>query len=354
MKSAVLVAPWIMLLCVERIVARRAWRPRALAVPAACALTLLLVAAPIISQILANPGFLWRYQDVINQRTAALEQAGMSSLDGIIGGVGGTFLVLQAREAPLGRHVARMRYPALDPITSALATVGFCWALWRWRRDWGARVAFCGFFVFLWPAINSFPSEGVPAISRRMVGSAFFVCWLAGYGADIVTRVTLPAQRRLAAMLALGAASIVLNAYYLRTAYDTRLYYLAEEMGVNRAAIIHTLREAAATGPVLFRPTRTTETALAGTVDLPYVIGVATVDDVRTNLRRFPGRLCTVILPTDTLAEESDAAAWIAALADIIPITEWQFGATDPAGTPYFRRALIRVPQPPAEPAPPG
>ena len=353
-KSAVLAAPWVLLICAERIVARRAWRPRALAVPAACAFTLAVAVAPIAAQLYAQPDFLWRYQDVLRQRTKLLDQAGLSTLDGYLGGAIGAFTVLQAHEAPLGRHIARLKYPALDPITSALATLGACWALWRWRRDWGARIALAGFLVFLWPAVSSYPTEAGPAVSRRMIGSAFFVCWLAGYGADVLTRTTLPARRRLAAMLALGGAAIVLNMYYLRTAYDTRLYHLAEEMGVNRAAIIHALREAAATGPVFFHPTRTTETALAGTVDLPYVIQVNTVDDVRQGLLRFPGRLCTVVLPSDTLAEVTDVNEWIAALADIVPPSAWQFGDSDPIGTPYFRRALVRVPDgaPPGEPGP--
>jgi hypothetical protein len=353
-KSAVLAPAWVLLLCAERIIALRAWRPRALAVPAACAFTLALVAGPIAAQLLAQPNFLWRYQDVLRQRAALLEQYGLSSLDGYVGGVIGAFTVLQVHEAPLGRHIARFLHPALDPITSALATLGAAWALWRWRRDWGARVAVAGFLVFLWPAISSFPTEAGPAVSRRMIGSAFFICWLAGYGADVVTRTTLPARRRLAAMLALGGAAIVLNMYYLRTGYDTRLYHLAEEMGVNRAAIIHALREAAATGPVFFRPTRTTETALAGAVDLPSVIPVNTPDDLRREMARFPGRLGTVVIPSDTLAEVTDSDAWIAALADVIPPSAWQFGATDPAGTPYYRRALIRIRRgdPPVEPAP--
>ena len=354
-KSAVLAAPWVLLICLERIIARRAWRPRQLAVPAACALTLAIAVAPIAAQLYAQPDFLWRYQDVLRQRAAMLQQQGLSSLDGYIGGVIGAFTVLQAHEAPLGRHIARLKYPALDPITSALATLGFCWALWRWRRDWGGRIAIAGFFVFLWPAISSFPTEAGPAVSRRMIGSAFFICWLAGYGADIVTRTTLPARRRLAAMLALGLAAIILNAYYLRTFYDTRLYHLAEEMGVNRAAIIHALREANATGPVFFHPTRTTESALAGTIDMPYVIPVGTVEDVRNGLARFPGRLVTVILPTNTLAEVTDTTDWIAKLADVIPPSEWQFGTTDPVGTPYYRRALVYVPSgmPATEPPPP-
>lgn len=347
-KSAVLAAPWVLLLCAERVVARRGWRPRALAVPAACAVTLAIAIAPILAQLYAQPTFLWRYQDVLRQRAAILDRGGVSSFDGYLGGAIGALTVLQVQEAPLGRHIARLKYPALDPVTSALATLGFGWALWRWRRDWGGRVALAGFLVFLWPAISSYPTEAAPAVSRRMVGSAFFVCWLAGYGADVLTHATLPARRRLGAMLALGGVATVLNAYYLRTGYDTRLYHLAEEMGVNRAAIVRALREGAATGPVFFHPTRTTETALAGTVDLPYVIPVGSADDVRRELAKYPGRLCTVILPSDTLAEATDVTVWIAALADVIPPSEWQFGDTDPVGTPYFRRALVRAPGAPA------
>jgi len=349
-KSAVLAAPWVALLCVERIVALRAWHPRRWAIPATAAVTLLLTILPIISQLQAQPNFLWRYEDVLRQRAALLETAGMTSFDGYLGGLAGAFTVLQVREAPLGRHIARLKYPALDPITSALATLGLVWAAWRWRRDWGGRVAIAGFLIFLWPAISSYPTEAAPAVSRRMIGSAFFICWLAGYGADIVTRLTLPASRRLAAMLALGTGAIVLNAYYLRTDYDVRLYHLAEEMGTNRAAIIHALRQSAATGPVLFRPTRNTESALAGTVDLPYVIGVGTTGDLRAQLAQFPGRLVTIILPTDTLAEQTDASQWMAELADVIPPSSWQFGTTDPAGTPYYRRALIRTAGPTAVP----
>jgi hypothetical protein len=347
-KSAVLAAPWVLLLCTERVIAQRAWHPRRWAVPAACGVTLLLTVAPILSQLQAQPNFLWRYEDVLRQRAALLETAGLTSLDGYLGGARGAVHVLQVREAPLGRHVARLKFPALDPITSALATLGLCWAVWRWRRDWGSRVAVAGFVLFLWPAISSFPTEAAPAVSRRMIGSAFFVCWLAGYGADIVTRLTLPAARRLPAMLALGFGAIVLNAYYLRTDYDVRLYHLAEEMGVNRAAVIHAMREAAATGPVFVRLTRNTESVLAGTVDMPYVIGVDTVGNLKTQMRNYPNRLITIILPSDTLAEETDVSQWIAELSEVVPPSSWQFGATDPAGTPYYRRALVRVAPPPA------
>ncbi len=345
LKTAIMVGPWIAIVCGEHFLTARPRRVRNLWKPVVCLAALALFLLPLAAQSVREPVTLWRFRDVSKQREKLLAEKDLTPAQGDYKGFLGAFTVLQISEAAQGRHVVRLGRPALDLIASALATVGFLWCALHSVRDRGARLCVLGFLVFLWPAVSSYPADAIPAASRRMAGSSLFVAWMAAYGAAVVTGRVFAARQRLPAMLALAAASMVLNVYYIRTSYNTRLYHWHEELGVNRVYIIRALRQAAALGPVFFHPTYFTELAKHGVEDLPNVTLVHTPADLRAGLLQHAGELCSVLLPTDGAVGRNDTPAWIAALADIIPPSLWEFGPPDPTGLPLYRLAHIRVPK---------
>lgn len=342
-KTAVLAVPWLALICADFVFlpppspVRRRFLP-----PLFCGFALAVSLAPLLAEVVQQPDFLWRFGQVASLRDRLLADYGLTRTQGYLYGLRGVFTVLQVHEAEVGRHVARLGHPALDLVTSALATVGVLWSLWHVRRSRGARLAVLGFALFLVPAVTSFPADGNPAASRRMVGSAFFVAWLAGIGAGVVAERTVRARRRTAVMLALGGLSIALNVHAVRTSYNTRFYQWHEELGVNLVYLVRALRQAAIAGPVIFHPTYETHLAALGVFDLPNVRQVGTVEDLRAAIRDGCPRMCTVILPWPSPFEANDTPAWIEQLSDLIPPHAWAFGESDPAGVPLYRRAEVR------------
>jgi hypothetical protein len=344
LKTAVMVAPWTAVVCGDYILARRTEGRRNWQLAATCLVTFAIFVLPLFAQFARQPDLLWRFQDVAQGRAKALANIGLTSMQGYYEGLLGAFAVLQVHEsvgAP--RHVVRIGQPALDLIASGLFTVGLFWCALRFVRDRGARLCLLGFLLFLLPAVLAFPVDLIPVASRRMAGSSLFVGWLAAYGAAAVTGRLFTARRRFAAMLALAAASMALNVYYIHNIYYRRTRDWHAELGVGRVYLIRALRQAAAIGPVFFRPTDFTELARFGVVDFPNVTLVQSPAELRQGLLKHPGQLCSVVLPTDGANEPNDTPAWIGELADLIPPALWEFGPPDIAGIPLYRLAHVRV-----------
>ena len=88
-------------------------------------------------------------------------------------GAFGAFFLLQVSQGHAGRYGVRWNHAALDPLASALFTIGICYCVWRCRER-GARIALAGLLVFLLPASASYPQEvgGVLTVARRMTPAA--------------------------------------------------------------------------------------------------------------------------------------------------------------------------------------
>jgi hypothetical protein len=289
-----------------------------------------------------------RFTEVSRIRANELKKHGLTSAQAYGKGLVGAIRVLQVHDTRRGRHPVRLGRPALDAITSAMATVGLLWCLFAVRRDKGARLCLFGLLLFLWPAVGSYPAETDGqldiVVSRRLAGAMLFLAWMAAYGAAAVARSVIAERWRTWLMLTIAGASAVLNAYYIRTTYGRAPELWYEGMGVNRVYILRALRQAAEVGPVFFRPTRLTEWVKSGVVDLPNVVFANTVIEIRQGLEKHPGRTCVVLLPWPTTMDPPDSLTWVRELSDVVPESAWVPGPPDLLGTPIYRIAYIRMP----------
>lgn len=351
LKASMMAGPWIAVLLLEDSLGKRAGAGRRFLMAGTCFSAFALAFLPPAAQWMKQPTMLWYVSDVSRTRAHEIERLHMTSLQAYLKGLLGVPKVLQVHENQGGRYPVRVGKPALDVITSVMATVGFVWGLAVCFRRRDARICLLGFLLFLWPAVGSFPAHADGAedivVSRRLAGSTLFLAWLAAYGSAAVARRVAPERWRNGVMLGIAGASMVLNAYYVRTTYGRQPELWYEGMGINRVYTVRALREAARVGPVFFRPTHYTEWVSSAVVDLPNVTFVKTVTEVRDGLKNNPGQMCVVLLPWPATVDPSDSTAWVKELSDVIPATSWIAGPPDLLGLPLYRIAYVRAPQRP-------
>lgn len=354
-KTALLVGPWAAVVLADHALtgperSPRRWLP-ALVWFAIFAIAIL----PTLAEFQTRPHGAWRLSNISEKRQTELERYGMSSAAAYGRAFWNSARVLQVEENHLGRHPIRQGKPSLDPVASAMATIGLLACVLRLFKDRGARLCVLGLFLFLWPAVGSYPVEIDGqlqiVVSRRLAGATFFIAWLAAYGAGEVARRLVPERRRQALMLVIAFASLLLNAYYVRAFYGRKPHLWYEDMGVNRVYVLRALRQAAKLGPVYFRPVHNTEWVKSGLVDLPNVRAVSSPQELREELMKNGGqscpvkatRMCSVLLPWPGPEDPPDSAEWVQALSDVIPVANWETGPPDLAGIPLYRIAHFRV-----------
>jgi hypothetical protein len=281
---------------------------------------------------------------VSRERIEELGKLGLTSLEGLGEGLMASIGVLQVRDAVRSRHSPRPGRPALDMVESAMATVGLLACLRRFFRDRAARICLLGFLFFLVPAVWSYPVNLLAATSRRMAGSSIFLAWMAAQGTALVAERLLAPRRRFAGMLLVAVTSLVLNAHALSTVYSDDGFIWYDELGVNRVYLLRALRAASEVGPVFFRTTHQSAAVVSGIQDRPNVKVVKSPAEIRQELRKHAGELCTVILPWDTQFDGNDSPRWIEELADVIPLHYWQWGPPDLLGSSIYRLAQVRAP----------
>jgi hypothetical protein len=346
LKTAAMAAPWAVVLVVENLVSERRGRHASLHAGLVWGVAFTICMMPFAAQVLRQPEALWHYTEVAKVREQELKKKGLSSIEGYAEALQGAMRVLQVRDAKRTRHSVRPDRPALDLIQSAMATVGFLWCLWKFRREKAARVALLGFVLFLLPAVRSYPSGGDAGVNRRMAGASFFVAWMAALGASTVATKLAPIGWRFPLMLGVASSSLVLNVHAIRTVYNRQPFLWYDDMGVHRTHVIRALRQAAEIGPVFFRPTYFSFLATYGVKDLPNVVAVQNVGEVRDGLAKNAGKMCTILLPWSTTIDRNDTPEWIEQLSDVVPPFYWQFGPPDLLGVPIYRIAYFLPPKP--------
>ncbi|MDX2171132.1 MAG: hypothetical protein SF182_28950 [Deltaproteobacteria bacterium] len=345
LKAALFAAPWAVALLADHALLPPRRGRRVVPLALAFGIALLIGIAPIAAQFAHDPKTFTLARSVAARRDQLLEQAGMSRVEGIARGTVGAFNLLQVTQGHAGRYGVRWNHAALDPIVSALFTIGICASLWR-IRERGARIALAGLFIFILPASASYPEEvgGTLTVARRMTSSSMFVAWLAAIGALVVAERVASVRHRAALMLTLASAAMVLNFAAIRTYYYGRLLDWHGEFGINRVHLIHAVREAAVAGPVFVYASPGTAEAYWGSFTLPQVSYVKDQSEIREAIAAGRcQRFCTVILVWPSAGDSNDSPQWISDLQDVIPMHGWSWGPTDPSGTPVYRRAEVRA-----------
>jgi len=348
-KTALLVGPWAALVLADDALIGRKREPKRWLPASVWLATFAVAMLPTLTEIKVRPQvFFARASEVSRLRKSELQRHGVSSAEAYGRGFWNSVRVLQVEEQRLGRHPIRRGKPALDPVASAMATIGLIGCGLWFVKDRGARLCLLGLLLFSSIAVASYPTEPEPRIvaSRYFAGATLFIAWLAAYGASVIAKRLVPEGRRLTLMLSIACASLLLNVYYIRAFYGRERHLWYEDMGVNRVYVLRALRQAAELGPVYFRPVHNTEWVRSGLVDLPGVELVSSPQEVRDGLRKNAGRMCSVLLPWPGPEDPPDSAEWVPALSDVVSTASWEPGPPDIAGIPLYRLAHVRVPLP--------
>jgi hypothetical protein len=256
------------------------------------------------------------------------------------------FYQLQVSSYDISRHYFRPAKPLLDPIASALTTIGFFTAIQNCfqRREW--RIALVGMFVFMLPMILAFPLDSPEAhgLSRRMVGSSFFIAWLAALGADTIASRIVRESNRARLAIALCCLSALSNVYFLFAVYLRPLpYEWYADRGLHRFAMIRAARLGGERG-IKTIVLENDLTAFCGAVgDLTSVKTVTSADQVREALRSGGPGLYVIIASARWAGQSVSTQLTREQLADVIPSYLWVPGDLDPVGAPMFDRAYVYV-----------
>ncbi len=351
-KIALLVGPWAAIVLADHALIGRGRGPKRWLPASVWLATFAVAMLPAVAEVKVRlRAFFFRASEVSRLRKIELQRQGMSSVEAYGRGLWSSARVLQVEEQHLGRYPIRRGKPSLDPVASAMATIGLiACGLW-FVKDRGARLCLLGLLLFASIAIASYPTEPEANIvaSRYLAGATLFIAWLAAYGASVVAKRLAPERRRLTLMLGIACASLLLNVYYIRAFHGREPHLWYEDMGVNRVYVLRALRQAAEFGPVYFRPVHNTQWVKSGLVDLPNVSLVSSPQEVRDGLTKNSGRMCSVLLPWPGPEDPTDSAEWVPALSDVISTASWEPGPPDLEGIPIYRIAHVRVPLPIAE-----
>ena len=256
------------------------------------------------------------------------------------------FYQLQVSSYDISRHYFRPAKPLLDPILSALSTIGFFSAIRNCFQRREFRIVLVGILLFMLPMILAFPLDSPEphGLSRRMVGSSFFIAWLAAMGADTLAGRIVRESNRASFAIFLCCLSALSNVYFLFTTYLRPMpYEWYSDRGLHRYAIMRAARlsgEQKITTIVLENDL----TALCGAArDLASVKTVNSAEQVREALRTGRPGLYVVIVSAHWGGQSALTQSNKEQLADVIPPYLWLPGDLDPVGSPMFEKAFVYV-----------
>ena len=249
------------------------------------------------------------------------------------------------------RHIFRPHAPLLDPIFSALFTVGFVYCLANVRRSSVARLCIVGLLVFILPMAFSFPvNDSERGLARRMLGTSLFLAWIASLGAVVIASRFFNKNKLSVAAVCLCSISAVLNVWYYLAIYTKQSghdWYSTGIRGLQSVAMID-LALAADRQQIPSIFLEGYSATLMGLADenigkAAYFRQVKSSTEIRSALMDRPGVLQLVVLPWDSKAVPRDSQAVVQELSDIIPPYLWIAGAKDQDGIPMVRYAFVRV-----------
>jgi hypothetical protein len=287
----------------------------------------------------------------IRERAEMLPKLGYTQTTALIFMIQDAFKQFQVAMHDFPRHIFRTNSPILDPIFSALFTVGFVHCLVNIRRSVSARICLIGLFAFILPMAFSFPfNDDQRGLARRMLSTSFFLAWIAALGALTTVKRLCPERKVAVGVLALSLASALTNIWLYFSVYSQASPYewhCSGIRGIQSAAMIELALAAEADGIstiVLEGP----EVSMLGLPDNTVrksagFVRVKSASEIRAALIAKPGELELVIIPWDTRGTPRDSQSLVQELSDIIPTYLWTAGRVDHDGVSMLRYAYVRV-----------
>jgi hypothetical protein len=311
------------------------------------AIGLVLTYEPELIALKANGGQFSRQKEAATLRANELPKMGLNeysataliTLDGL--------RQLQTEIFDRSRHVFRPDRPILDPIFSALFSVGVIYSLFRIVSFQAGRFALVGMIVFILPMALSFPVESAnQGLARRMICASFFIAWLAGIGADLLSSRLVSHARAVSLATSLCVLSIGINIYYAFTTYshpEPKQFFELGDRGLSSTAMMKLAREAGAQKiPTVVFEQYNADTQGAAS-NFPEVVRAFSLEELRNTITSRRGELQLVIVPWDTKIWPRESQKLVQDLSDLIPQYLWIPGERDPQGIPMLRYAFVRV-----------
>ena len=304
---------------------------------------------PFLAKITADGLEVWfpRQHESLDVRGQTLSRLGLTPWSALLFTLKDMFYQLFVVVCDDERHRFRSGGPILDPICAALFAVGFAVCVLKSYTSRAARICLVGLVVFFLPMGLAFPvGSEYHGVARRMIGTSFFVSWIAASGAEHLAQRLVRPSREAFMVILFALSSAIANVHFYFSSYlhpDGVHWY--NHRGVQYAATVELTREAARHGI----PTVVLKSWLAGVDnsvdDFKSVIVASSVAEVRAALMSRAGVLQMVIVPWDTAFFERPSVSWVQELADIIPPFLWTPGAKDQDGVPMIRYAYVRPPK---------
>lgn len=304
---------------------------------------------PFIAKMATDGLEVWfpRQQESVDVRAHTLARLGLSSWTAFIFTLKDMFYQFFVMVCDDERHRFRSGAPILDPICAALFAVGMAVCFISSYKSMPARICLIGLLVFFLPMGLAFPVGGeFHGVARRMIGTSFFVSWIAAIGAEHLSRRLVQHGRETCLVILLAISSAIANIHFYFSSYlrpEAVNWY--NHRGIQYAATVELTREAARRNI----PTVVLKSWLAGVDnsvdDFENVLVASTTAEVRSALLSRPGVLQMVIIPWDTAFFERPSTIWVQELSDIIPAYLWIPGAKDQDEVPMVRYAYVRSPK---------
>ena len=219
-----------------------------------------------------------------------------------------------------------------------------------------ARFCIFGAFLFILPMALGYPVyqpieehlELVRGLSRRMLGSSFFVAWIAATGCIALSEKVVGGARKAIVAKGLCILSAIINIWFYKANYlriGGHDWYATR--GIQSSAMIDLVLQA--------NRSKIRTLVLEGYVASLWGIKDQVVFPEKTSFLKFKslqklkdsllkhrGELQLVIIPWDTKAVSRDSIASVKELSDVIPSYLWTAGAVDYDGVPMIRYAYVR------------
>ncbi len=299
--------------------------------------------------------FLPRQSFMASGRAQSLASGGLTQAGAFVLMVKDVFRQLLVSESDAVRHLFRIGEPILDPIFALLFVLGSFAALRMFLSQQWARLAFVGLAVFALPMILSFPADGGLArgLARRMLGTCFFVAWLGGVGAELLSKRLLPERMQGKFIALLCAVSAFVNLTGFSSSYVpaavTAPASLDKDLGIQRGITIKTVRSLARSGvSTLYLADQEPMPNMHNTKDIKPALGalpnaeqVPSLEVLRERLRQLAGKPAFVVVPGSTATLTKHYQDIPAQLADVVPSYLWVPGPRDQHGIPAVWYAFV-------------
>ncbi len=341
-KCGVFLVPFFGLLCLEYLItAKRGGRRHVLLVACLVVAAALYIYSPFLA---ANRGLPEspRFEIARTTKATLLKNYGMTETQAFFEMWRDAFRQLQIKTHDIARHVFRPQKPLLDPIFSALFSIGLVAAIVRFIRSRECRLQLYGLLTFIGPMVVSFPLDSFEpqGLARRLLATSFFVAWIAASGAVLLSARLVQPNNHAKACLGLALGSLLFNFYYLKTQYEEMpwdTWYF--DYGGKRAALMtlaDTLTIEGSPAIVFDEPSSSIKEATKGRSQFKFAHSRA---EVRNLLPKAGDRWHALIVPWSEMI--STNSSLVSELSDVIAPSSWRIGTNDNKGIPMFGYTIV-------------